>query len=286
MQFSKKKVAAAVAMLLVAAQTATYAATGNAIDGGINVRSGANTDSNIVGKLYKGDKIKINERIGEWYKCEYNGQETYVSTDYVMIMKVADGNVHTDRVPVHKQANTESEVFGEYYTGSTAVVTEVGDEWCQVLYYGDLGYVQRSYLDICNETPVSMQAPAAQPGSGSAVVDYAKRFIGTPYVSGGKSPSGFDCSGFTSYVYAGFGVRLNCSSSTQANQGVSVSRNELQPGDLVFFNTSGSGISHVAIYAGGGNIVHATMPGDTVKVSNMNSSYYSSRYVGARRVLN
>lgn len=283
MQFSKKKVAAVVAMLLVAAQTATYAATGNAIDSGVNVRSGASTDSGIVGKLYKGDKIKVNERVGEWYKCEYNGQETYVSTDYVMVMKVADGKVYTDQVPVYKQANVESEAFGAYYNGSTAVVTEIGDEWCQVLYYGDLGYVQRSYLDICNETPVETQETAQ---GGSSVVDYASRFIGTPYVSGGKGPGGFDCSGFTSYVYAGFGVHLGSSSRAQANQGVAVSRSELQPGDLVFFNTSGAGISHVAIYVGGGNIVHATVPGDTVKVSNMNSAYYSSRYVSARRVLN
>lgn len=283
MQFSKKKVAAVVAMLLVAAQTATYAATGNAIDSGINVRGWASTDSGIVGKLYKGDKIKVNERVGEWYKCEYNGQEAYVSTDYVMIMKVADGNVYTDQVPVYKQANVESEAFGAYYNGSTAVVTEIGDEWCQVLYYGDLGYVQRSYLDICNETPVETQETAQ---TGSSVVDYASRFIGTPYVSGGKGPGGFDCSGFTSYVYAGFGVQLGSSSRAQANQGVAVSRSELQPGDLVFFNTSGAGISHVAIYVGGGNIVHATVPGDTVKVSNMNSAYYSSRYVSARRVLN
>ena len=280
MQFSKRKVAAALAMLLVAAQTATYAATGNAIDNGINVRSGASLDSSIVGKLYRNDKIEVNEKIGNWYRCEYNGQETYVSADYVAIMKVVDANVYTDEVPVRKQPNQEAEIIGAYYNGSTPVITEIGDEWCEVLYYGDLGYVQRSYLDICNEVQPE------QNNTGSAVVEYAKQFIGTPYVSGGKGPGGFDCSGFTSYVYAAFGVQLNSSSKTQINQGVAISQSELQPGDLVFYNTSGAGVSHVGIYVGGGNMIHATVPGDTVKISSMNTAYYSSRYVGARRVLN
>ncbi len=281
MQFPIKKIAAAVAVLMMAAQSAAFAATGNTIDNGVNVRGWASTDSGIVGKLYKDDKIKVNERVGNWYRCEYNGQEAYVSADYVVIMKVADAGVTADNVPVYKQANSGSGVIGAYYTSSSPVITEVGDEWCQVLYFGDLGYVQRCYLNIYNETPVEQSN-----SGGASVVEYAKRFIGTPYVSGGKTPSGFDCSGFTSYVYAAFGIQLNASSSTQAQQGVPVSKDALQPGDLVFFNTSGSGISHVGLYIGDGNMVHATVPGDTVKISSMNTSYYASRYVGARRVLN
>lgn len=268
-----------IAMVIVATQTVTFAATGNALDSGINIRSGAGTEFGVVGKLYKGDKIEVNERIGNWYRCEYNGQQTYVSADYVSIEKVADARVYTDGVPVYAQMDVASKTIGAYYNGSTPIVTEIGDTWCEVLYYGELGYVQRGHLEICNRVqPQQNQA-------GNSVVEYAKRFIGTPYVSGGKTPAGFDCSGFTSYVYQAFGVQLNSSSKTQINQGVAVAQNELQPGDLLFFNTSGSGVSHVAIYVGGGNMVHATVPGDTVKISSMNSSYYAGRYVGARRIL-
>ena len=232
--------------------------------------------SSIVGKLYRNDKIEVNEKIGNWYRCEYNGQETYVSADYVAIMKVADANVYTDEVPVRKQPNQEAEIIGAYYNGSTPVITEIGDEWCEVLYYGDLGYVQRSYLDICNEVQPE------QNNTGSAVVEYAKQFIGTPYVSGGKGPGGFDCSGFTSYVYAAFGVQLNSSSKTQINQGVAISQSELQPGDLVFFvgTYDTAGISHVGFYVG---LDEASNPmflhcGDPIQYTRLNTSYWQQHF--------
>ena len=110
------------------------------------------------------------------------------------------------------------------------------------------------------------------------------QFIGTPYASGGSSPAGFDCSGFTSYVYSNYGVSLPRTAAGQAGVGVEVSRSDLVPGDLVFFNTFG-GISHVGIYVGDNSFIHSTVPGDTVKISSMSSSYYSSRYVCARRVM-
>jgi peptidoglycan DL-endopeptidase CwlO len=110
-------------------------------------------------------------------------------------------------------------------------------------------------------------------------VAIAMRYLGVPYVWGGASPSGFDCSGLVMYVFAQVGVSLPHGSVAQYGYGVPVSRGDLQPGDLVFFYDLG----HVGIYVGGGQFIHAPHTGDVVKISSL-SGYYDSVYVGARRI--
>ena len=107
------------------------------------------------------------------------------------------------------------------------------------------------------------------------------QYLGMPYVWGGASPSGFDCSGFAMYVYAQVGISLPHNAAMQySSVGVYVSRSELQPGDLVFFD----GLGHVGIYIGGGQFIHAPHTGDVVKISSLNDSWYAATYVGAKRV--
>ena len=133
-----------------------------------------------------------------------------------------------------------------------------------------------------------MPEPEATTGTtGAAVVEYAKQYLGYKYVSGGASPStGFDCSGFTTYVYKHFGVSLNRTSSGQNNNGVAVAKSDLQPGDLVIFNNdANTTIGHVGIYIGDGNFIHASNPSDGVKITTLTTGYYQKRYVGARRVI-
>jgi cell wall-associated NlpC family hydrolase len=124
-------------------------------------------------------------------------------------------------------------------------------------------------------TPVA--APASNYGG---VVGIAMQYLGTPYVWGGASPGGFDCSGLVTYAYSQVGVSLPHSSYAQYGAGVPVSMSELQPGDLVFFY----GLGHVGIYIGGGSFIHAPHTGDVVKISSISGSYASS-FVGARRIL-
>jgi len=119
---------------------------------------------------------------------------------------------------------------------------------------------------------------------GSSIVSYAYNFIGRPYVFGAAGPKTFDCSGLTMYVYAKFGYSLPHYTGSQYAMGTSVSRNNLRPGDLVFFNTYGP-VSHVGIYVGGGDFLHAPSSGKTVTVSSLSESYYASRYAGARRIV-
>jgi cell wall-associated NlpC family hydrolase len=133
-------------------------------------------------------------------------------------------------------------------------------------------------VPVSSATPVAPPTAAPPPTHGG-VVGIAMRYLGTPYVWGGASPSGFDCSGFVMYVYAQMGVSLPHSSYAQYGYGSPVSMSQLQPGDLVFFD----GLGHVGIYVGGGSFIHAPHTGDVVKISSL-TGWYASTFVGGRRL--
>jgi peptidoglycan DL-endopeptidase CwlO len=132
-------------------------------------------------------------------------------------------------------------------------------------------------IGVSASTPDGSVAPPSQYGG---VVGIAMRYLGVPYVWGGASPGGFDCSGLVMYAYAQVGVSLPHYTGAQWNVGVPVSRDDLQPGDLVFFD----GLGHVGIYVGGGQFIHAPHTGDVVKISSL-SGWYAATYVGARRII-
>ena len=120
---------------------------------------------------------------------------------------------------------------------------------------------------------------------GNEVVNYAYKFLGKPYVYGATGPNAFDCSGLTQYVYNKFGVGLSRTTYTQVGEGTKVKRSDLRAGDLVFFNTESS-TSHVGIYIGDGEFIHAPRTGKPVMVSSLSDGYYSERYATARRIFN
>jgi len=134
-----------------------------------------------------------------------------------------------------------------------------------------------SVVGVSASTP---EASVAPPGRYGGVVAIAMQYLGVPYVWGGASPDGFDCSGFVMYVFGKMGVSLPHSTYALWGVGVPVSRDQLQAGDLVFF----AGLGHMGIYIGSGNFIHAPHTGDVVKVSSM-TGWYSSTYVGARRII-
>jgi peptidoglycan DL-endopeptidase CwlO len=130
-----------------------------------------------------------------------------------------------------------------------------------------------------SSAPAAPPAMPAPPSRYGGVVGIAMQYLGIPYVYGGASPSGFDCSGFVMYVFAQIGVSLPHNAAAQYGSGTPVDRSQLAPGDLVFFN----GLGHVGIYIGGGSFIHSPHTGDVVKISSL-SGWYSSTYVGARRL--
>lgn len=214
--------------------------------------------------------------------------------------------VNTATVRLRKEANTSSEIITTLSINTAVEVTEELDGWSKVKVDGKEGYISSSLLSTTKqetsrssttvrtatsgqETETTQQTQTTQTttstpsGKGSTVVATAQMYIGCKYIYGGTTPSGFDCSGFTSYVYALHGVTLSRTAAGQYSNGVAVARSDLQPGDLVMFGKSG--INHVAIYIGGGMIVHAANSSRGVTTDTITSGYYNTNYVGARRVI-
>ena len=193
-----------------------------------------------------------------------------------------------DVLNIRKGPGTNYGILCSVEDGDTFPITGKTNGWYQILCNGRTGYVSAQYAKVEDSDQVSKPDPddnAATNPEGNSIVAAALQYVGYPYVYGTAGPETFDCSGFTSYIYKQFGVTLNRSSKDQVNNGVAVSKSNLQQGDLVFFSTNGVYPTHVGIYIGDGNIVHASTAKDGVKISSLNTSYYTTNYFAARRIV-
>lgn len=271
----------------------------------LRLRSEASIDSSILKKLANGTQVEVLSSLdGGWYQVSYEDITGFVSAEYLTVMEeeeagleapetaadapVASTPVQTEPdgksyvrvvegpLNIRTGPSTDYDKAGKLYTGRVVEVLELVNGWYKL----ESGYISADYV-------VKADASEAQSsGRAQELVNYALQFVGTPYVYGGSSPRGFDCSGFTSYVYKQFGIQINRTASAQLNNGYAVSRSDLQPGDLVMFKSGGSKpASHVGLYIGNGQFVHSSAPGVGVVVDSLNSSFYSRTYVGARRVV-
>ena len=199
------------------------------------------------------------------------------------LLDAYDGAMATRQITVYAAPSDSAASLRTLRQGKVARLNDVTEDgsWYQITFSGTTGYVRS---DACQAVQYSDYAgTSAVKSAREDLVDYAKSFLGTRYVWGGASPSGFDCSGFTMYVYAHFGYRMSHGASDQLYAFTRVSSAQRLPGDLVFFSYGGGDISHVGIYLGGGAFIHATSNGG-VKISYFDG-YYSSTYVGAVRIL-
>ncbi|MDK2933334.1 MAG: hypothetical protein PWP27_1144 [Clostridiales bacterium] len=207
----------------------------------------------------------------------------------VLAEEVTYGMVTGSCVNIREEPNTSSRILGQLYRGEKIKVLGKSGNWVKMS-YGDTiqGWMYGAYVDIRNQA-VSRSGANIDRNIGADIVAYSENFLGVPYVYGGTSPKGFDCSGFAQYVFKHFGIDINRVAADQTRNGQKVSKGELLPGDLVFFDTNGKvngEITHVGIYIGENKFIHASSPGSDVKISDLSTGYYNLRYITARRIVN
>ena len=271
-----------------AAQTCGYTNLGMSVisSGNLNIRQEASTDSEVVGILTNHNACELLEDAGDWYKVTSGKVTGYVSKQYLVIGDEAEAiaeqeiktvaTVNTETLNVRAEKSTEAEVLSQVGNSEAFTVNSVADGWVEISVDDSVGYISQDYVTLAQALPTAKTIEQVKYGDGvsdvrASVVSYALQFVGNRYVWGGTSlENGIDCSGFTMRILGKYGVSLPHSSKAQPSYGTKISASEAKPGDLFFYG-SGRSISHVAIYIGNGQIVHASNKRDGIKVSN---AYY------------
>jgi len=275
----------------------------------VNVRKTPSASGEIVGKVNLGDVVTATGISGEFYAVTYNGATAYIHRDFLsssLLASLPTVTAAAANAPaaapaavtsqyvliqsstglnLRKSASTSAEVVTVLSNGEAVDLIAAGTEWHQVSYFGQTGFVSAEFCSIQTGTK-------PETSKRTELVAYAKKFLGTRYSWGGTNLTrGVDCSGFVYAVYRDFGYTLNRTSRDQIKNGTRISKSELLPGDLVFFDTTNATnrgyISHVGIYIGNGQFIHSSSSSRTpyVTINALSENYYSIRYVGATRIL-
>ncbi len=279
-----------------AAQTCGYTNLGMSVisSGNLNIRQEASTDSEVVGILTNHNACELLEDAGDWYKVTSGKVTGYVSKQYLVTGDEAESiaeqeiktvaTVNTETLNVRAEKSTEAAVLSQVGNSEAFTVNSVADGWVEISVDDSVGYISQDYVTLAQALPTAKTIEQVKYGDGvsdvrASVVSYALQFVGNRYVWGGTSlENGVDCSGFTMRILGKYGVSLPHSSKAQPSCGTKISASDAKPGDLFFYG-SGSSISHVAIYIGNGQIVHASNKRDGIKVSN---AFYRSPVCVAR----
>ena len=283
----------------LSADYVTFSPSGDAAAGfingsGVNFREAPSTASAVLGVFPRGCAVTVLSSENGWHHVQAMGQTGYVSKKYVTLESTENdseqsaqetprGIVTGTTVNVRSGAGTDYSIVTCVSAGTVIELGALADGWYAMTYQDTSGYICADY--VC---PYQGDTASA---IGASVVELALSFLGTPYVYGGASAKGFDCSGFTMYIFEQFGYSLSHSASAQwQDAGVFVEYDDLQPGDLVLFNdpsrNAGRACSHVGIYIGDGEFVHASSGsrGKKVITSSLTSGYYHTYYKGAKRI--
>lgn len=190
------------------------------------------------------------------------------------------GTVTADALNVRTQPTTQSASLGLLPYGSSVELADQVGSWYKISFMDQVGYIFGDYVKVSEYS----ETQETKENKANKLIDIAKQYIGTPYVYGGTTPSGFDCSGFVKYVYSQMGITLPRTSYSQCNVGTYINKENLQAGDIVCFGNSDRSINHVGIYIGNNQFIHSPRSGYTLCISDLSGSY-SRRLRYARRVL-
>ena len=269
---------------------------------GLNVRTGPSTSYAKIVTLSYGQSVNVLSTSNGWSKINYSGSTGYVSSQYLQSTKPSSSSSSETSQTV-KYVNTTSGLnmrtgpatsYAKITTiayGQSVNVLSTSNGWSKINYSGSTGYVSSQYLQSKkpSSSSSSNSGSTSVSSSASSVIAYAKTLLGKPYVWGAQGPNSFDCSGFTYYVFKNkAGIVLPRTSSAQSKYGTSVSWSNLKAGDLMFFDTNGANngqVSHVGLYIGNGQMIHASSSQRKIVITSVNTSYYKNAFVNARRVL-
>ena len=256
----------------------------NVEENNLNVRQEPDENGKLVGKLPKNAACEILESDGEWVYISSGKVEGYVKEEYLLSGFGAEQKAKemaktvavssADALNIREAPNTDAETVTQVAQGEELEIAEVMENgWIKVYLDEEEVYVSADYVDVKSDlaTAVTMTELLYGQGVSDVRVDlcqYAKQFLGNPYVWGGTSlTKGADCSGFVLEVFKKYGITLSHSSRAQANEGTKISASDLKPGDLIFYGNGKGNINHVAIYIGGGQVIHASSPKTGIKIS-------------------
>lgn len=280
----------------------------------LRLRSGPGKSYSTLDYASNGEVVVLLGRTGDWYQVNYNLQTGYMHKDYLNVTtrenaELGYGKVNGSRVNIRSGPSTSYQAIAQANIGDRAYIIGINNQWFKVIYGDQIGYIRSDYLDLTEfpyenadspnkplffrggkSTGVTPSASALKSNSNNAtlgekIVATAKQYLGVPYVWGGTSPAGFDCSGLVQYVFSAHGISLPRTSKEQWTVGRAISRSELKVGDLVFFaNTYTSGISHLGIYVGDNQFIHASSSKGVI-VSSLSNTYWASHYYGCRSII-
>lgn len=288
----------------------------------LRLRGDSTINSKVLDTAHKNDCVVIISKNGDWFKVNYNLQEGYMHKSYLNVLtcenaELGYGTVNGSGVNLRSGPSTSYRSVATASKGSKCYILGLNNGWYKVIYNSTICYIRSDFLDL-TEIPYENKDSAKSPKffrggkstgvtpsaaalngtsantsaaptnvTGAQILAEAQKYLGTPYLSGGASPAGFDCSGFVYYVLKQMGYSVSRTPAGQFNVGTTVSKENLKPGDIVYFaNTYISGISHVGIYAGNGQFIHSPNSRSTVSYSDLTSGYWANHYYGARRVAN
>lgn len=251
----------------------------------LNVRETPSTSGKLVGKMRNHAACEVISVEDGWAQIVSGEVSGYVSTDYLLTgadaVSIAKELVETVAIAkenglnVRQEPSTDSQVMTQIAKGEELEFVEDLGDWIHVTVDDEDAYVYAEYVTVETKLDVAVTMSELLYGNGVSdirvdIVEYAKQFLGNPYVYGGTSlTKGTDCSGFVQGVYKKFGIKLERTSGAQSKKGTQIKESELKPGDLIFYSKNGT-INHVALYIGGGQVIHASNPKSGIKISKYN----------------
>ena len=226
----------------------------------VNLRRGPSTSTSMIDQLSAGEEVEIFGFNCGWYKVRYEDQIGYIRSDLVTLLEKPATN--TGLAATSAAGSTGNSTASSSSSSSSA----------------------SSSSGSSASSSSSSTNSASSSDLGQRIATYAQQFVGYPYVYGGSSPSGFDCSGFMQYLFAQFGISINRTATAQLADGYYVAYEDLRPGDIIYFGY-GSTASHVGMYIGNGQFVHAENSSTGVVITDLSVSWYASRYLCAHRIV-